>query len=147
MYRLDKFGDIATNAYMFSNSHAAARAAVRRRHPRLADRMEALSARSRAIEDGMIAALRGPSPEPDPRKGSIVVGGAVFRVAPDGTVLRDGRATGLRINAEYNCWTVVDPRDVDFRPRRHYVARGGKAMALFDAARITLALLGTRPPG
>jgi hypothetical protein len=138
MQMLEKFGDLATNGYMFRGSHAAALAAVRRRVPRMADDMEALSARSLAIEDGMVAALRGQPPEPGPRKGSIVVGGAVFRVAPDGTVLRDDRATGLRINAEYNCWTVVDPRDIDFRPRRHYVARGGKAMALYDAARTAM---------
>lgn len=45
-----------------------------------------------------------------------------------------GEPTRLRVNAEHNCWVVVGVDMPSFRPRRHHVAMGGKAMALLDAA-------------
>ena len=147
MLQLEQAGHPA--AWLFWQEGLLALDAVRRRAPEVADDLLALQKTGRDLNDELVRRRHGPAPAPGRSKGSIIVGGHEFSIDSTGRVLRGEEPTRLRVNAEYNCWVVVDVDSPSFRPRRHYVAMGGKAMALLDAALIVTAAdaaLGTAAP-
>lgn len=133
LYALDRLGDAGTVGWLFQNRlHALG--AVRRRVPWLARELEALSARGKAQLAWASSTWHGNAIPAGTRKGSIVWEGSTFWTQPDGKVMRNDKSTGLRINREHHCWVLVDVADVDFTPKRHYIALGGRFMALVQAA-------------
>ena len=135
VHELVDLGAAGSLQWQFRN-HPAAMRAIKRQYPELAGRAEALVREAHDLRDTFFSRWHGPEPERGQAKGTIVVAGNEFSVAPSGAVLMNGKATQLRINSEHHCWVVARLGDPSWRLRRHYVAQGGKKMALLDAALI-----------
>ena len=101
-------GDHHLVGWMFWGYRQAALDGIRRYKPGFAAELAELEARSKAYVLNMNEQRLKPNPLQGPQKGSIVIGGSVFSISPNGKILRDAKRTTFRAMPVIERWYLLE---------------------------------------